>query len=141
MSLAASRRALPLAITLFCLCVLVILIGISVGSSGFVNFLDAWHDDVSWQIIWDIRIPRTIGAFAAGALLGLAGALAQAVFRNPLADPYLLGSASGALLGVGIILCLSYAGEHSLVTLIGINGGAFAGALLGVLAARNAELA
>jgi iron complex transport system permease protein len=84
MNLAASRRALPLAITLFCLCVLVILIGISVGSSGFVNILDAWHDDVSWQIIWDIRIPRTIGAFAAGALLGLAGALAQAVFRTGL---------------------------------------------------------
>ena len=60
MSLAASRRGLPLAITLFCLCVLVILIGISVGSSGFVNFLDAWHDDVSWQIIWDIRIKFNI---------------------------------------------------------------------------------
>jgi iron complex transport system permease protein len=68
-------------------------------------------------------------------LLGLAGAIAQSLFRNPLADPYLLGSASGALLGVGIILCLSYAEELSIITLIGINGGAFIGALFGVLAA------
>ena len=51
MSLAASRRALPLAITLFCLCVLVILIGISVGSSGFVNFLDAWHDEIQLLLL------------------------------------------------------------------------------------------
>jgi iron complex transport system permease protein len=135
MKLAASRRALPLAITLFCLCVLVVLIGISVGSSGFVNFLDAWHDDVSWQIIWDIRIPRTIGAFAAGALLGLAGALAQAVFRNPLADPYLLGSASGAAFGVGLAFVF-FGGSliaAEILVQIGLTGAAFVGAVSAVL--------
>jgi ABC-type Fe3+-siderophore transport system permease subunit len=47
----------------------------------------------------DIRLPRTAAALLAGGLLGLAGAVAQGVFRNPLADPYLLGSASGASLG------------------------------------------
>lgn len=95
-----------------------------------------WHfAESNRTILYDIRLPRSIGAYLAGALLGLAGAIAQGLFRNPLADPYLLGSASGALLGVGIILCLSYAGEHSLVTMIGINGGAFVGALLGVLGA------
>lgn len=41
----------------------------------------------------------TLLAWLAGALLGLAGAVAQGLFRNPLADPYLLGSASGASLG------------------------------------------
>jgi hypothetical protein len=49
---------------------------------------------------WEIRLPRTLGAWGAGALLGLAGAVAQGLFRNPLADPFLLGSASGASLGV-----------------------------------------
>ena len=55
-------------------------------------------------IVWDIRLPRTLGAWLAGALLGLAGAVAQGLFRNPLADPYLLGSASGASLGVAVAL-------------------------------------
>ena len=116
---------------LFGLSIVLIALGSILGSTGV-----DWHfADANRTILYEIRLPRSIGAYLAGALLGLAGAIAQSLFRNPLADPYLLGSASGALLGVGIILCLSYAGEHSLVTLLGINGGAFAGALLGVLAA------
>ncbi len=118
-------------LALFALSLILIALGCFFGSTG-VN----WNfTEVDPIILYEIRLPRSIGAYLAGALLGLAGAIAQGLFRNPLADPYLLGSASGALLGVGIILCLSYAGEHSLVTLMGMNGGAFAGALLGVLAA------
>ena len=56
--------------------------------------------DAARAILWDIRLPRTLGAWLAGALLGLAGAVAQGLFRNPLADPYLLGSATGAAFGV-----------------------------------------
>ena len=116
---------------LFILSLLLVFLGCISGSTGI-----DWHfAESNRTILYDIRLPRSIGAYLAGALLGLAGAIAQGLFRNPLADPYLLGSASGALLGVGIILCLSYAGEHSLVTMIGINGGAFVGALLGVLGA------
>jgi iron complex transport system permease protein len=84
-------------------------------------------------ILFDIRLPRSLGAFFAGALLGLAGGIAQSLFRNPLADPYLLGSASGALLGVAGILCFGYLGSTWL-EMIGLNGGAFIGALFGVLA-------
>jgi iron complex transport system permease protein len=58
-------------------------------------------------IVADIRAPRTLGAWAVGALLGLAGAIAQGLFRNPLADPYLLGSAAGASLGVVLFLAVS----------------------------------
>jgi len=116
---------------LFILSLLLVFLGCISGSTGI-----DWHfAESNRTILYDIRLPRSIGAYLAGALLGLAGAIAQGLFRNPLADPYLLGSASGALLGVGIILCLSYAGEHSLVTMIGINGGAYLGALLGVLGA------
>lgn len=118
-------------LALFAVSLILIALGCFFGSTG-VN----WNfTEVDPIILYEIRLPRSIGAYLAGALLGLAGAIAQGLFRNPLADPYLLGSASGALLGVGIILCLSYAGEDSLTTLIGMNGGAFAGALLGVLAA------
>ena len=108
-----------------------IALGSILGSTG----VDWYFAEANRTILYEIRLPRSIGAYLAGALLGLAGAIAQSLFRNPLADPYLLGSASGALLGVGIILCLSSVGGHSLITLIGINGGAFIGALLGVLTA------
>ena len=87
------------------------------------------------QIVWDIRAPRTLGAFLAGALLGLAGAVAQGLFRNPLADPFLLGSASGATLGVASALSLlgvSPMTTHWVVRL-GLTGSAFVGAVLAVL--------
>ena len=110
-------------------------LGASVGSTGFESVLNAWSDPVALQIVWDIRLPRTLGAWAAGALLGLAGAVAQGLFRNPLADPYLLGSASGASLGVALSLALfgvSPFATHWLVRL-GLTGAAFAGAVLAVL--------
>ena len=51
------------------------------------------------SIIWGARLPRVLMAAAVGGLLGLGGALFQAVLRNPLADPYVLGTAGGAALG------------------------------------------
>ncbi len=117
------------------LCMLGIALGSSVGSTGFESWLAAMHDDTAWQIVWDIRLPRSVGACAAGALLGLAGALAQGLFRNPLADPYLLGSASGASLGVAVALALfggnPFAAE--LLVRVGLTGAAFVGAVLAVL--------
>jgi iron complex transport system permease protein len=112
-----------------------LLLGAGVGSTGFGSVLNAHHDPVAWQILWDIRLPRTLGAWMAGGLLGLAGAVAQGLFRNPLADPYLLGSASGAALGVALALALfgtSPFATHWLVRL-GLTGAAFAGAVLGVV--------
>lgn len=121
--------------TLLLLCVLGIALGSAVGSTGFESWLEAWHDDVAWQIVWDIRLPRSVGACAAGALLGLAGAIAQGLFRNPLADPYLLGSASGASLGVAVALALL--GGNPFATewwvRLGLTGAAFVGAVLAVL--------
>ena len=106
-----------------------VLLGTLLGSTG--AGWNAWGPDQT--IMLDIRLPRSLGAYLAGALLGLAGGIAQSLFRNPLADPYLLGSASGALLGVASILCFAYLG-NSWLDLLGLNGGAFLGALFGVLA-------
>ena len=110
-------------------------LGSAMGSTGWEPWWQALHDTVSWQIVWDIRLPRSLGAWAGGALLGLAGALAQGLFRNPLADPYLLGSASGASLGVAIYLSLF--GGAGLATgwwlRLGLTGAAFVGAVLAVL--------
>jgi iron complex transport system permease protein len=87
-------------------------------------------DAQSSVVLWQIRLPRTVGAWFAGALLGLSGAIAQGVFRNPLAEPYLLGTASGAALGVTLSLiaadasigALAWAGQ------LGITGAACVGA-------------
>ncbi len=55
-------------------------------------------------ILWDIRIPRVITAFACGAALSVSGVVMQSVLRNPLASSYTLGVSSGASLGVVIIM-------------------------------------
>lgn len=112
---------------------LMMLLGVAVGSTGFAF---TWlHDDaMAQQILWQIRLPRSLGAWLAGALLGLAGAITQGLFRNPLADPYLLGSAAGARLGVAITLALFGGSPQSLQWLerLGLTGAAFCGTLLGV---------
>lgn len=74
-------------------------------------------------LIWDLRLPRTLAAFATGGLLAVAGALMQVLLRNPLADPYVLGLSGGA--AVGALLAM-LAGMGTLL----ISGSAFAGAML-----------
>lgn len=131
------QRGLWLTVGALALSVLVGVLGLAVGSTG-LEPVSAWTSDpVAWQIVWDIRAPRTAGAWAAGALLGLAGAVAQGLFRNPLADPFLLGSASGASLGVA--LALAGLGLTPLALgwwlQLGLTGVAFVGAVLAVLLA------
>ena len=112
-----------------------LLLGVAVGSTGFESVLNMQRDPQALQIVQEIRLPRTAGAWLAGALLGLAGAVAQGLFRNPLADPYLLGSASGASLGVALATMLfgvSPLATHWLAR-IGLTGAAFIGAVLAVL--------
>ncbi len=129
------RRPLVLGGVLLGLGLAVLALGLGIGSTGFESVLAARHDPLAWQIVRDIRLPRTLGAWLAGALLGLAGAVAQGLFRNPLADPYLLGSASGASLGVALALLasgVSPAGAQWALRL-GLTGAAFVGAVAAVL--------
>ncbi|GLS15010.1 MULTISPECIES: FecCD family ABC transporter permease [Hydrogenophaga] len=155
-----ARRASWLLGALLLLAAALALLGVCVGSAGFENLVGPLLDPVSdpgatamaQQIVWDIRLPRTLGAWCAGALLGLAGAVAQGLFRNPLADPFLLGSASGASLGVALALAalgggagmLGGAGmmngamaigvfSSSAWVRLGLTGAAFGGAVLAVL--------
>ncbi len=129
------QRPMALALLLACASLLFLVLGASLGSGGFQSVHALQSDALSQQIVWDIRLPRTAGAWAAGALLGLAGAVAQGLFRNPLADPYLLGSAAGASLGVCIALALLGSASVAapwLLTL-GTTGAAFLGASAAVL--------
>lgn len=129
------RQALLLALGLLLASAALLLLGVSVGSTGFESVRNMLDDPQALQIVREIRLPRTVGAWLAGALLGLAGAVAQGLFRNPLADPYLLGSASGASLGVASAMALfgvSPLAMHWLAR-IGLTGAAFVGAVLAVL--------
>jgi len=60
-------------------------------------------------IVWGLRLPRIVLALLVGASLGAAGMVLQAIFRNPLADPYIVGISSGAALGAALILVLGLA--------------------------------
>ena len=79
----------------------VVVLGTAAGSQGWQAWWLVGADAVSRQIVWDIRLPRSLGAWLGGALLGLGGAVAQGLFRNPLGDTDLMGSASGRSFGGG----------------------------------------
>ncbi|NUK62429.1 iron chelate uptake ABC transporter family permease subunit, partial [Streptomyces lunaelactis] len=78
-------------------------------------------------IVWQLRVPRALLAAIVGAGLGLVGTAVQALVRNPLADPYLLGISNGASLGAVAAIVLG-AGAGGVLGL-GLSGAAFAGAL------------
>ena len=136
----ASRRR-RLAVWMLVAIVIGLAAGLATGPAGFspsALWTDLQGHDAT-LLLGQIRAPRTLGAALVGALLGLSGALAQGLFRNALADPYLLGSASGA--GLGVVLVLAAAslggGYVSLSTVVwiervGLVSAAFIGALAGV---------
>jgi iron complex transport system permease protein len=83
------------------------------------------------SIVWELRLPRVVLGVLVGAMLASSGASYQGVFRNPLADPYLLGAAAGAGLGVTIMIVNGYG--RSGATLDPIPLAAFLGALAAVV--------
>ena len=89
----------------------------------WLSLIDAGAQESS-LIVTELRLPRTLAAFATGALLAQAGTLMQVLVRNPLADPYILGVSGGAATAVliGMLLGLSSA--------FGLTGLAFIGALV-----------
>ena len=103
-------------------CILIALLALTVGSVRipfttvwsiilshlpFVNLSGDWSSTTD-MIITGIRLPRIMMAGVVGAALGVAGATYQGLFRNPLADPYLIGVAQGAALGAAVGFLLSW---------------------------------
>ncbi|MDZ7874040.1 MAG: iron ABC transporter permease [Rhizobium sp.] len=88
-------------------------------------------------ILFDARLPKAITAVSAGAALGIGGALMQTLFRNPLADPYVLGVSSGAILGAAIVILgtstSGWLSGLSLLHQLGVTGAAIAGAAVVLL--------
>nr|WP_206038004.1 iron ABC transporter permease [Rhodococcus sp. HNM0569] len=123
--------------------VVAVVVGVLVGPAGLtvrgvaLEFVDALpFVDVDSgltprqdAILWNIRMPRVVLGLLVGAMLAIAGAAYQGVFRNPLADPYLLGVSSGA--GLGATLAIVAGG---VVGAAGVPIAAFAGGILAVAA-------
>ena len=99
---------------------------VSVAPGQVLEVLLGEGSNLQQTLVLELRLPRTLSAFATGGLLAVAGALMQVLLRNPLADPYVLGLSGGA--AVGALLAM-LAGLGGLI----ISGSAFAGALLATL--------
>jgi iron complex transport system permease protein len=99
--------------------------GVSIGEA--VQALAGGGGEAARSVIVEVRLPRLLAAFGVGALLALAGVLLQALFRNPLADPYVLGVSGGA--AVGALLAMMAGAAAALV-----QSAAIAGALCAVAA-------
>ncbi|HBC32838.1 MAG TPA: ABC transporter permease [Marinobacter adhaerens] len=107
------------------------LLSVSIGSTsiGFgdtLRVITGSGTELQQTLILELRLPRTLSAFATGGLLAVAGALMQVLLRNPLADPYVLGLSGGAAVGALLAMLAGAAGFL-------ISGSAFAGAMLATL--------
>ncbi len=89
--------------------VLALITSIALGPAA-VPLADLLHSD----IVWNLRVPRALLAFLVGGSLGVAGAGLQALVRNPLADPFLLGLSGGAGLGAVLAIALHLSGPWAL---------------------------
>ena len=136
-------RRMPLALITIILTVLLLfscLLGLklgylSVSLSGIVSILashllgSALPSDIAMGIadaVWDLRLPRILLALAVGMGLSLSGMLMQAMFRNPMSDPYIMGVSSGASLGAASAV---FFGAGAAFGVSAIGCGAFLGAL------------
>ncbi|KRF34509.1 ABC transporter permease [Nocardioides sp. Soil805] len=140
----AYRVSLPALLVTLALLVIAGLVSATRGAAGLPvgGVVSALLDAVPWvtvdsdlttsqeAILWSIRLPRTALSMLVGAALGIAGAAYQGVFRNPLADPYLLGVSAGA--GLGAVLALGFDLDLGFGPFSAVPAAAFTGALLAV---------
>ena len=125
----------PYLITLLALIVMLI-VSLAIGSV-FIPPAELWRvvigapsSDTFGTILWNIRLPRTMLIALVGAALAGSGAAYQGLFRNPLADPYLIGVASGA--GLGAIIAMSIRWPYTTLGLFAVPLAAFLASLLTV---------
>lgn len=120
--MASAARPLATLAALVVLAAGALLFGLAAGSSG-LGF-------AAPDIVWQIRAPRVMAGFGAGAALALSGALMQLLTRNALADPYVLGVSSGASVGALSAMLLGAVGSAAWWAEWGLAGGAALGALV-----------
>ena len=98
-------------------------------------------DQPAWtNIILKFRLPKTLTAMLAGMALGVSGLLMQTYFRNPLAEPFVLGVSSGASLGVALVVLSTAAGGSAMLAGLGLAGDLLLSAAAGLGAAVTMAL-
>lgn len=141
------RKRLLLGSALFILLAGISLLSIRVGSYSIspLDIVSAligkYEGETLHHVIWNIRLPRSIGAIIAGASLGLAGLIMQNVLKNPLASPFTLGVTQGAAFGAAFAIIILGAGKIHAAGNVGVTVtsqylviiSAFSGALLTVM--------
>jgi iron complex transport system permease protein len=107
-------RAKTICVSFLMLIVILVLLEMTIGIvqiplSAILRFFQAGATgEASWdRILWTVRMPRLVSALASGSALGVCGVLLQTLFRNPLADPYVMGTVHGARLGVAVLLAVT----------------------------------
>lgn len=101
-----------------------------------IQILLAPGNDPQSQIIWNIRMPRTIVGALVGVNLALSGAILQAIMRNPLADPHIIGISSGAGLA-GVVIMILFPALEYLITPVAFVGAMLAAVCIYILAWKN----
>ena len=129
------RRAVFVIAALFIALLCAFIISLALGSEhiSLANILSGTLSREQEVIIFGLRLPRIILAIGSGAALAMAGAAFQALLRNPLADPYVLGVSSGAALGaiVGIMFASQFSFARPLLSFAGASAATFVVYLLG----------
>jgi len=121
----------------FIFLIFALLLSLAIGSV-FLTPAELWDvllgrgTSTATQIVWAIRLPRTVLIVLTGMALAGSGTAYQGLFRNPLADPFLIGVASGA--GLGAVIAMSVKWPYSFWGLMAVPMASFAGALLTVFA-------
>ncbi|HEU4626012.1 MAG TPA: iron ABC transporter permease [Steroidobacteraceae bacterium] len=124
----AARRLTALVLLAVAVFVAALLIGTSgVSLHSAAGALVGAGDEAARTVLLEVRLPRLLAAFGVGGLLAVAGVLLQALFRNPLADPYVLGVSGGAAVGALLAMMMSAA-------VLAVQTGAVLGALVAVSA-------
>ncbi|MBQ4856746.1 iron ABC transporter permease [Pseudoalteromonas sp. MMG007] len=101
------------------------------------SFLLSNDASLNTRIIYELRMPRTLLAFMAGAGLAIAGLILQTVTRNPLADPYLFGISSGASFGVVVLMAVTGISAGFMLSTAALLGSLAAMSLLILIAGRQ----
>lgn len=118
------QRPGPFLLLLFLAVAASILVCTTMGPAG-IPFLGLAEDESSSIILFEVRLPRVIAAVCVGSGLAAAGVVMQGLFRNPMADPYLLGTSSGGALGAASAIVFLGGMFHWVLAFIGCIGATF----------------
>ena len=136
----AGRRVLVFSILIF-LCIAGFLLSVNMGAVSYsvgktFSAIFTETEGVSRQIIWNIRLPRTLVAAVVGVCLSLSGCMLQGILRNPLASPNLIGVSTGAGLA-GVIILILFPDSYYLLTPVAFSGAFLTTLLIYLLAWRE----